>query len=101
MSKLATFFWATRNYPSISRGKEKSWQIVVTFVSFAALMELHTTFGKAHIFWEGHKILWNLDLTFDPMYCSQKEGEDSQNFVAFSEYMNFTLRRPQTKTTGA
>ena len=37
--------WATRNYPSISRQKEKSWQIVVTFVSFAALMELHTTFG--------------------------------------------------------
>ena len=33
-------------HPSISRLKEQSWQVVVTFVSFAALMELHTsTFG--------------------------------------------------------
>ena len=27
---------------------------------------------KVHIFWEGHKILRNLPLTFDCMYCSQK-----------------------------
>ena len=27
---------------------------------------------KFHIFWESHKILWNLHLTFDCMYCSQK-----------------------------
>ena len=27
---------------------------------------------KVHIFWEGHKILRNLHLTFDCMYCSQK-----------------------------
>ena len=31
---------------------------------------------KVHIFWEGHKILRNLHLTFDCMYCSQKLGED-------------------------
>ena len=31
---------------------------------------------KVHIFWEGHKILRNLPLTFDCMYCSQKLGED-------------------------
>ena len=30
----------------------------------------------------------NLHLTFDCMYCS--EVKISQNFVAFSEYMNFT-----------
>ena len=29
-------------------------------------------FCKVHIFWEGHKILRNLPLTFDCMYCSQK-----------------------------
>ena len=28
---------------------------------------------KVHIFWEGHKILRNLPLTFDCMYCSQKK----------------------------
>ena len=27
---------------------------------------------KVHIFWEGHKILRNLPLTFDNIYCSQK-----------------------------
>ena len=28
--------------------------------------------GKVHILWEGHKILQNLPLTFDCMYCSKK-----------------------------
>ena len=35
---------------------------------------------KVHIFWEGHKILQNLHLTFDSMYCSQKLGEDFEKF---------------------
>ena len=35
---------------------------------------------KLHIFWEGHKILQNLQLTFDCMYCSQKLGEDLAKF---------------------
>ena len=35
---------------------------------------------KVHIFWEGHKILQNLPLTFDRMYCSQKLGEDFAKF---------------------
>ena len=41
---------------------------------------------KVHIFWKGHKFLRNL-------HCSncQITVEISQNFVAFSEYMNFTF----------
>ena len=35
---------------------------------------------KVHIFWEGHKILRNLHLTFDCNYCSQKLGEDFAKF---------------------
>ena len=35
---------------------------------------------KVHIFWEGHKILRSLPLTFDCMYCSQKLGEDFAKF---------------------
>ena len=31
---------------------------------------------KVHIFWEGHKILRNLHLTFDYSTYSQKLGED-------------------------
>ena len=35
---------------------------------------------KVHIFCEGHKILRNLLLTFDCMYCSQKLAEDFAKF---------------------
>ena len=35
---------------------------------------------KVHIFWEGHKILQNLHLTFDWHYIGQKEGEDFAKF---------------------
>ena len=35
---------------------------------------------KVHIFWEGHKILWNLHLTFDWHYIGQKLGEDLKKF---------------------
>ena len=47
---------------------------------------------KVHIFWEGHKILRNLHLTF--VLCNvvpvKSKVKISQNYVAFSEYMNFT-----------
>ena len=41
---------------------------------------LNFWFDKFHTFWEGHKILRNLPLTFDCMYCSQKLGEDFAKF---------------------
>ena len=43
---------------------------------------------KVHIFWEGHKILRYFHLTFVLCSASQKI---LQNFVAFSEYMNFRV----------
>ena len=45
------------------------------------------TFVKVDTFWEGHKILQNLHLTFD--WQDKSEVKISQNFVAFLEYMNF------------
>ena len=36
--------------------------------------------SKVHIFWEGHKILRNLHLTFDYSTYSQKLGEDFAKF---------------------
>ena len=48
--------------------------------------------SKVHIFWEGHKILGNLHLTF--VLCTvpvKSMVEISQNFVAFSEYMNLYI----------
>ena len=41
---------------------------------------------KLHIFWEDHKILWNLLYV---LLSKVKQVKISQNFVAFSEYMNF------------
>ena len=46
--------------------------------------------GKVHIFWEGHKILRNLHLLTACTVVKSKV-KSSQNFVAFSEYMNFTF----------
>ena len=37
-------------------------------------------YSKVHMFWEGHKIWRNIPLTFDGMYCSQKLGEDFAKF---------------------
>ena len=37
-------------------------------------------FSKVHIFWEGHKILRNLPLTFDCMYVLKAKGEDFAKF---------------------
>ena len=46
-------------------------------------------FIKVHIFWEGHKILRNLPLTFDCICTVVKsKGKILQNFLVFTEYMN-------------
>ena len=47
---------------------------------------------KGNIFWEGHKILQNLHLTFDWHYMDKSKVEISQNFVASSEYTNFKFQ---------
>ena len=44
---------------------------------------------KVHIFWEGHEILRSLHLTFHWHYIGRSKVKTSQDFVAFSEYMNF------------
>ena len=44
---------------------------------------------KVHTFWECQKILRNLHLTFDCHYIGKNKVKNTQNFVAFSEYMNF------------
>ena len=44
---------------------------------------------KVHIFWEGHKILWNLHCGFEPL-LHKTNLEILQKFVAFLEYMTFT-----------
>ena len=54
--------------------------------------------SKIHIFWEGHKMLRNLHLTF--VLCSaslKNKAKISQNFVAFSiMYMSFTCNNIDT-----
>ena len=45
---------------------------------------------KVHIFWEGHKILQNLDLSY--VVPVKSMVEILQNFMAFSEYMNLIYK---------
>ena len=47
---------------------------------------------KVHIFWEGHTILPNLHLTFVLVVPVKSKVKILQNFVAFSEYMDFKLQ---------
>ena len=68
---------------------KKGWKYVtiVSNLTSSAVYFLE----KVRIFWEGHKILQNLQLTFVSITTSKVEF--SQNFVTFSEYMNFTSWR--------
>ena len=66
---------------SIAMGRRGQWAGI--FVSGEGLKEgseysLTSTVlsFKVHMFWEGHKLLRNLHLTLECMYCSQKKGED-------------------------
>ena len=47
---------------------------------------------KVHVFWEGHKILRNLHLTF-VLLPVKSNVKISQNFVDFSEYMNYNYQK--------
>ena len=69
-----------------SRGLLRSLSERVMYIFFQNLSSV-----KVQIFWEGHKILRNLHLTFVLCSASQSKVEISQNFLAFSEYMNFKL----------
>ena len=52
-----------------------------------ALKKNPKIFSKVRIFWESHKILRNLHLTF--VYSTNSKVKISKNLVAFSEYLNF------------
>ena len=56
-----------------------------------SIFATYYSWNKVHTFWEGHKILRNLFLTFDYSTTVKSKGKISQNFVAFSEYMNFNI----------
>ena len=60
------------------------------FCRFKQWCYLRYNEGKVHIFWEGHKILRNLHLTFD--WHHKSKVKISPNFVAFSENMNFNVQ---------
>ena len=49
-----------------------------------------TTTIKVHIFWEGHKILQNFTLLLTGTTKDKSKVKISQNFMAVSEYMNFS-----------
>ena len=64
------------------------------FESDVIFVELGPSFisvCKVHIFWEDHNILWNLHLTLFYIVPVKSKVEILQNFVTFSEYMNFRI----------
>ena len=71
--------------------RKPPWEPAAKILGFAITVDLNFLLSnvKVHIFWEGHKILRNLHLTFDYSTAVKSKGKISQNFVAFSEYMNF------------
>ena len=54
----------------------------------SSLLFAYCVFNKVHIFWEGHKIMRNLQRRFYLYYIGQIYGGDFENFVAFSEYIS-------------
>ena len=88
----AKYLYVTRFIVQISPSWLLNIQGHVRAVKWFDINFVYKNVGKVHIFWEGHKILRNLPLTFDYSTYSQSKGKISQNFVAFSEYMNFNMR---------
>ena len=66
------------------------WSPATAVSKFCKLAYLDFLFCKVHIFWEGHKILQNLHHRLVLCTTVKSAVEISQNFVFFSEYMNFT-----------
>ena len=50
--------------------------------------------GKVHIFWEGHKILQNLHLTFVLCSASQKYVKDFAKFCGYLRIYELYYRQP-------
>ena len=67
-------------------------KISIAFFFFIFKMRFPSIWSaKVHIFWEGHKMLRNLPLILLTVCTVVKsKGNILKNFVAFSEYMNFT-----------
>ena len=92
---VARYFslWILRTRHSWNVGFEfqrftKHWCLPIWQSEMACWPEGNYWNSKLHIFWEGHKILRNLHLTFSHVVSVKSKVEISQNFVAFSEYMN-------------
>ena len=69
----------------------------ITIKVSCASWSVDSLLGKVHIFWEGHKILRNLPLTFDRMYRSQKLGEDFAKFLWPSQTQHDGVRTTMKK----
>ena len=72
----------------------KNWQAI----QFSLKSNLsRNIFVKVRILWEGHKVLRNLHLV-STVHTDKRKVEIWQNFVAFSEYMNFNKAHQRHKS---
>jgi hypothetical protein len=84
------------NWTSFRSDFKVGWKKIKTNIqnstlnlSFDALLKCNKSAHKVNIFWEGHQILRNLHLTLSYVVPVKSKMKISQNYVAFSEYMNF------------
>ena len=69
--------------PWLTLWSMRAWELL----KFWELSEKDGTWGKVHTFWEGHKTFAKSPTALELSYVVMVEI--SQNFVAFSGYMNF------------
>jgi len=77
---------------TIYSNSERSKEFFETELFSNLLLESSIHICKVYIFWEGHKFSQNLHRIF-VLSNGQIYGGISQNFVAFSEYKNFTRKQ--------
>ena len=82
----ALYTYGTSQVMDVGRRHRCHLLKVVLNVTFQNISLMFIILFKVHIFWESHKILQNLHLTFE---WHKSKVKISKNFVAFSEYMNF------------
>ena len=57
-----------------------TYEFIISYICSVRYELMKMNLFKVHIFWEGHKILQYLHLTFDCVYCSRKYGGDFAKF---------------------